>query len=75
MTRVGDLAQPLGVELRPLELHLPQEPHERQLDVLEQVGQAAAADLLALPGRERVQQQRVGGGFVLDVGAEASLLA
>ena len=70
-----DLAQPVGVELAAGELHLPQEPHERELDVAEQVGETAAPDLLALPGGQRVQQQRVGGGGVLDVGAETALLA
>ena len=58
---LGDLVQALGVELDPGELHVAQDPHDRQLDVDQQVGQPAPADLLALPGGERVGQQRVGG--------------
>ena len=71
---VGDLLEPLSVELGAGQLHLAQEANDRELDVLEKVGEPAPADLLALPRGERVQQQRVGGGLVLDVCAEASLL-
>ena len=57
---LGDLVQPLGVQPDPDLLHLTQDPDDRQLDVVEQVGQPAATDLLPLPGGQRVGQPRVG---------------
>ena len=67
--------QALGVELQTRLLHLAQDAHDRQLDLLEQVGQPTTADLLPLPGGQRPDQQGVGAGLVLDLGREAALLA
>ena len=41
---------------------------------MQQVGQPAPTDLLALPGGQRVQQHRVGRRVVLEIGAQAALL-
>ena len=49
----------------------------RQLDIVEQVGQPAPPDLLALPEGEGVDEERVGGDVVIHLGrdGEPALLA
>ena len=62
------LLQAGHVQAHPGELHRAQHPHQRQLDVAHQTREAPLRDLLALPLRERPEQQRVAGRGVLHVG-------
>ena len=70
-----DLGQPLAVEAHAGDLHVAQHPHERQLDLGHQPLEAAIVQLLALPRGERLQDDGVGPGLVVDVGGQAALLA
>ena len=56
-------------------LHVPQDPHQGQLDLVQKIGQSPATYLLPLPARERLEQQRVGRGGVFDIGGQPALLA
>ena len=69
-----DRLQLLRVELDAGLLGLAQDVHERQLDVVHQVGQAALFDLRALRVRERVDQDREGRELVAGVGGDPALL-
>ena len=62
-----DLGQPVDVQPDAGQLHVAQDVHERQLDVVEQRLQAALGELLALPGGQRADEHRVGGRRVLGV--------
>ena len=53
------------VELDALRLHEAQDAHERQLDVVQQVDQAALGELLALAAGQLVDQRRLGGDVVV----------
>ena len=54
--RSADLLEPRGVELDPGLLGLAQHAHERQLDLAQQVLEAALAHLLALAAGELVDE-------------------
>ena len=69
-----DRLQLLRVELDAGLLGLAQDVHERQLDVVHQVRQAALLDLRALGLRERVDQDGVGRELVAGVGGDPALL-
>ncbi len=56
------------------QLHLAQDAHERELDLVHHGAQPALVDLLALPVGERAEQDRVGGDGILEVAREAALL-
>ena len=68
------LLQPPRVELDADLLGLAQDVHERQLDVVQQVGQAALVELLALLGREVVDEHGAGGVLVVGGDGQAALL-
>ena len=70
-----DLGQALAVEAHAGDLHVAQHAHERQLDLGHQRLEAAVVQLLALPGGERLQDDGVGPGLVVDVGGQPALLA
>ncbi len=75
LTRVEMAARRSVSSFEPGPLHLAQNPDQRQLDLLHQVGQAAPADLLALPVRQRPHQQRVGPSLLIHIGRQSPLLA
>ena len=72
---VRDLLDALRIELGPRLLHGAQDPDQRQLDLVQEVRQPPGSDLLPLPAGERLQEQRVGGGGILDVRRQSALLA
>ena len=70
----GDGLELLRVELDALLLALAQDVHERQLDLVHQVAQAALLDLRALALGQLVDEDGVGGELVAGVGADPALL-
>ena len=64
----------LGVELDADLLGLPQDVDERELDVVQQVGEAALVQLLALLGGEVVDEHGAGGVLVVGGDRQAALL-
>ena len=73
-TRSVIARQALDVQSHPEQLHVAQHRHQRQLDLLHHLLQAAGGDLLALPVRERGQHHRAARQRVLQSAAEAPLL-
>ena len=69
-----DRLELLRVELDAGLLGLAQDVHERQLDLVHQVGQAALLDLRALRLRERVDEHGEGRELVAGVGGDPALL-
>ena len=72
--RVATISSCLVSSLMPCLLGLAQDVHERQLDRVHQVGQAALFDLRALALGELVDEHRAGGELVAGVGADPALL-
>ena len=69
------LLEPRGVELDPRLLGLAQHVHERQLDLAQQVLEAALAHLLALAAGELVREHGARGLGIVGVDGHAALLA
>ena len=70
-----DLRQALQVQAHAEQLHLAQDRDQGQLDVVHHLPQAAVCDLLALPGRQRAEHDRVAGERILGVACQAALFA
>jgi hypothetical protein len=73
---VGDLRQPVRVELQAVALHLDEDVNERQLDLLEQPRQPLLLEPFALPFGDHARDDRALGEFVasLDVRGQSLLL-
>ena len=71
---LGDRPQALDVEAHPEQLHVAQDGHQRQLDLLHHALQAALGDLLALPVGQRPEHQRAARERVLERAPQAALL-